>query len=66
MYYYPRIRGTVFIFMGALLLFVVAGDIIVRLLLGIVALYLINYGLRLRGFPPTHTMAYSWFDQLYW
>ncbi len=66
MYYYSSFRGVFFIILGAVLFFMVTGDLIFRISLGLLAIYLINYGFRLRGMPPLHTVLHSWLDRLQW
>jgi predicted membrane protein len=44
--------GTVYIIIGCLIILFVLGDILFRLIIALIALTLINYGLRLRGLPP--------------
>ena len=42
---------------GCILIFVALGSLLFRLLLGLMALSLINYGLRLRGLPPLQILV---------
>lgn len=44
--------GTLCIIAGIVIIIFTVGDLLVRLMVAIAALSLINYGLRLRGFPP--------------
>lgn len=46
------IIGTLCIIAGMVIIIFALGELLVRLLIALVALSLINYGLRLRGFPP--------------
>lgn len=66
MYFYADSRGVFFIIIGVILVFLVAGDLLFRIIVGMLGLYLINYGCRLRGMPSMHQMLYAWFDRLQW
>lgn len=46
------IIGTLCMIGGILIIIFTVGDLLLRLVIALGALSLINYGLRLRGFPP--------------
>lgn len=47
---------------GSVLFILIAGDFIARALLAFAALYIINYGMKLRGMPPLMFIAKSWWS----
>lgn len=49
---YNHIIGLLCIIVGVAIIVVALGDLLVRVLVALLALSLINYGLRLRGLPP--------------
>ena len=62
--YNPKNVGVVFIAMGALLFFMVAGQLGIKLLFIFLSLICVDYGLRLMGRPPLFTSVQHWFDAL--
>ena len=66
MHHYNKWFGLLFIVFGTVLLFFAIGDLLLRIIIGLCALALINYGLRLRGLPPLQILiplffARGWF-----
>lgn len=57
--------GTVCVVLGTIFFLMVCGDLIVRLILALGALYLINYGLTLQGSAPLTQKAQVWMVR-YW
>jgi hypothetical protein len=49
---YDYILGTLCIAVGFVIVIVALGDLLVRVIASLIALSLVNYGLRLRGLPP--------------
>ena len=49
---YNHIVGLFCIVVGIVVVGVALGDLLVRFIIALLALSLINYGLRLRGLPP--------------
>jgi len=49
---YNLLVGSLCIIAGVVIIVLVLGDLLVRVVVGLVALALINYGLKLRGLPP--------------
>ena len=47
-----HIAGLICIIAGTIVIVFALGDLLVRILIALMALSLINYGLRLRGLPP--------------
>lgn len=47
-----HILGLLCIVAGVAVVFVALGDLLFRVIVALIALSLINYGLRLRGLPP--------------
>lgn len=67
---YNHIVGLLCIILGIVIVVVALGDLLVRVLIALLALSLINYGLRLRGLPPLQllipllaTGRGRWFNQ---
>ena len=67
---YNHIVGLLCIIVGIAIVVVALGDLLVRVLVALLALSLINYGLRLRGLPPLQllipllaTSRGRWFNQ---
>ena len=52
MYQQNRWLGLLFIVCGLVGLVFAVGDLLFRIMLGIISLSIINYGLQLRGMPP--------------
>jgi hypothetical protein len=48
--------GMVVIIIGMIIIAVALGDLLLRVIIGLLALSLINYGLRLRGLPPLQVL----------
>jgi hypothetical protein len=48
------------VFVGAALIFLALGELILRLLVALFGLWLINYGLKARG-QSLYTRAYKWY-----
>ena len=59
MYNYDYLKGIVCIIVGCFVLIFVVGALLLRLIFTVLALGLINYGLRLQGKPP----LFFWFNQ---
>jgi len=55
-----KILGLVLIVLGCILFVGVLAPLLVRALLGFLALYVINYGMKLRGMPPLTLFLQSW------
>ncbi len=55
------ILGVLSIAGGVTLIFMALGEIILRLLVAIFGLWLINYGLKIRGQGSLYTRAYNWY-----
>ena len=49
---YNHIFGSVCIVAALIVILFALGDLLFRVIIGLLALSLINYGLRLRGLPP--------------
>ena len=49
---YNHILGSLCIVAGIAVIIVALGSLLLRVIVGLAALSLINYGLRLRGLPP--------------
>jgi len=49
---YNYIVGVLCIVTGIVIITVTLGDLLLRVIIALLALSLINYGLRLRGLPP--------------
>ena len=58
---YRHVCGLLFIVGGLVMLFFALGDLLFRLVLGFIALSLINYGMRLRGMPPLQLLLPMFF-----
>ncbi|MEX0671741.1 MAG: hypothetical protein WD068_00125 [Candidatus Babeliales bacterium] len=56
-------KGLLYLIGGGLLFFIVAGPVIIQLSIALLGLYLMNYGLRLRGRPPLFYFLSSWIDR---
>ena len=54
---YNHIVGLFCIITGIVIVVVALGDLLVRVLVALLALSLINYGLRLRGLPPLQLLV---------
>lgn len=66
MYQRSPILGFILIIIGLAIILIALGDLLLKLAIGAAGLYLISYGLRLRGMPSmgTYTRMYffnSWF-----
>ncbi len=57
-----RTQGMLYMGLGMLLFFLSAGTWIIQLGVALLGLYLINYGLSLRGGPPLLFYIMRWFD----
>ena len=55
--------GTIYIIFGSLLFILSAGQWMMQLALAALSLYIINYGLTLRGMPPLTLLVLRWFDR---
>ncbi len=55
--------GTLCIVLGSLLFILSAGQWMIQFALAILSLYIINYGLKLRGMPPLTFLVLRWFDR---
>ena len=51
-----HVLGLLCIIIGIVILVVVLGNLLLRVVIGLTALSLINYGLRLRGLPPLQVL----------
>jgi hypothetical protein len=49
---YNHIIGTLCIVAGFVVIIFLLGELLLRVIVSLIALSLINYGLRLRGLPP--------------
>jgi hypothetical protein len=49
-----NIIGFFSITLGLVIFFFAAGELILRLLIALFGLYIVNYGMRLRGMQPIH------------
>ena len=49
---YDYVLGSLCIVIGLIIVVVALGELLVRVIISLLALVLINYGLRLRGLPP--------------
>ncbi len=58
-----RTLGTMYILFGFLLFILSAGQWMMQLGLAILSLYIINYGLTLRGMGPLPFLILRWFDR---
>jgi hypothetical protein len=58
--YYNKLLGMFLIILGLVLFVIVTGDFLIRIALGLAALYIVNYGMRLRGLPPLYFVVQSW------
>ncbi len=61
--YYDKWLGLLFIVLGILTLLFTLGDLVFRIIIGLVALTLINHGLRLRGLPPLQILIPLFFSK---
>lgn len=46
---------------GTALIFLALGEILLRIMVALVGLWLINYGFRLRGQGSLYNRAYNWY-----
>ena len=51
---FDRIFGMVCIILGLTVALFVLGELIMRILIALLALFVVNYGMRLRGMPPLY------------
>jgi len=58
-----NILGIVLIIIGVVLLIMSLAPLIVPVLFVLLALYLINYGMRMRRMPPLTLIAMSWWSR---
>ena len=63
MYQHNQWLGLLFIVVGFVGLFFAVGDLLFRVMLGLLALSIINYGLRLRGMPPLQLLVPMMFSK---
>jgi hypothetical protein len=49
---YNHVAGLMCIIGGMIIIVFALGDLLVRMLIALMALSLVNYGLKLRGLPP--------------
>lgn len=56
--------GVAAVIFGVVVFIVATGDIIFRAMGVILALVLVNHGLRLMGKPPLLVLIQDWFDQV--
>lgn len=61
-----NIIGLLFIILGIILLVVVAGNVLARAILVLMALGLINYGLQMRGMPSLPVLIRVWLIMAGW
>ena len=59
-----RSLGNLYIVLGLLLFYMVAGKWMMDVAIALFALYAINYGLILRGMSPLSFTLMRWFDQI--
>ena len=57
-----RTRGMLYIGLGAVLFLLAVGGWLLRIGVAVVGLYLINYGLSMRGMPPLTFHIIRFFD----
>lgn len=57
--------GTLFVILGTILFFMVCGEFIWRMILAFGALYLINYGLQIRGSAPLFMTMGVWTSRVW-
>jgi hypothetical protein len=60
----PQNTGAIFVVMGAVLFFAVAGEFAIKGLFVFLSLVCVDYGLRLMGYPPLFVAIQNWFDNL--
>jgi len=63
MHYYDKWLGLLFIVLGIVVLIFTVGDLLFRIIIGLFALALINYGLRLRRLPPLQVLIPLFFSR---
>lgn len=51
---FDKIFGIICIVFGLFIALFAIGDLILRLLIAFLGLFLVNFGMRLRGMPPLH------------
>lgn len=51
---FDRIFGIICIIFGLFVALFALGNFILRLLIALLGLFLVNFGMRLRGMPPIH------------
>lgn len=61
MYGRHPLLGILFIAVGCVALLWALGDLIVRVLIGVIALVIINHGMKLWGFPPMQYWGTTFF-----
>jgi hypothetical protein len=61
-----RILGYVYVSVGALLLFIVVGELFLRLIIAYGALFLVNSGLRLLNKPTVQTFMRGYVYRKFW
>lgn len=63
MYIQQQTLGTICIAFGILLFMSVAGEWLFKFSMALLAIYLIQYGLQLRGMPSLTITILRWFDR---
>lgn len=58
-----KILGVIYVAFGASIFLLVAGELVFRLFLAVVALYIINAGLTKCGFYPTRAFTRIWMSK---
>lgn len=61
-----RFVSSLYIIGGILLFMFAAGDLLYKLFFMLMALSLINTGLRMQGMPSLHLLVRLWFDEMRW
>jgi hypothetical protein len=61
-----NVLGLLFIILGFVLLIVVAGHLLARAIMILIALGLVNYGLQMRGMPPLQVLIRMWLAMAGW
>ena len=63
--YKNKTKSITLIVIGSVLLIFATAPYLLSIILGLLGLYLINYGLRVSGNPPLLYLVQNWFDNLH-
>lgn len=63
---YNYIAGVFCIVVGIVIIAIALGDLLLRVIIALLALSLVNYGLRLRGLPPLQLLIPLMARQGHW